>query len=107
MESIGDRIKSVILGIPAGRVTSYGRIAAMAGLTNGARTVARILHSSSKACGLSWWRIVKADGRIALARGFGFEAQRAALQDEGISVDEEGYVDMNVYGWNGEEVGLL
>lgn len=106
MESSGDRIKSVIRSIPPGKVSSYGRIAAMAGLINGARTVARILHSSSRACGLAWWRIVKADGRIALGRGSGFEAQQAALLAEGVAVDEDGVVDLGEYGWNGEEAGL-
>lgn len=102
MDSSSDRIKSVIGRIPAGRVTSYGQVARMAGIPRGARTVARILHSSSRACGLAWWRIIKADGRIALARGSGFEAQRAALVSEGVRVDEDGLVDLGIYGWNGE-----
>jgi len=91
----------VLLRVPRGRVTSYGGVAALAGLPNGARTVARVLHSSSASDGLPWWRIVRADGGIALGRGAGFEEQRAALAEEGIGVGADGRVDLREFGWYG------
>lgn len=104
MGMIGDRIKELVLSVPVGRVTSYGRVAAMAGLPNGARTVARVLHSCAAADGLPWWRIVRSDGSIALRRGGGFEAQLAALAAEGVEADGQGRVDMARYGWDGRRV---
>jgi len=101
MESTGDRIKAVLLRVPRGRVTSYGGVATIAGIPNGARTVARILHSSSASDGLPWWRIVRADGGIALSPGAGLEEQRAALEAEGVRVDEGGRVDLGEFGWYG------
>jgi len=101
MESTGDRIKAVLRRVPRGRVTSYGGVAAMAGLPNGAHTVARILHSCAASDGLPWWRIVRADGGIALGVGSGFEEQAAALAAEGIGVDADGRVDLAEFGWRG------
>jgi methylated-DNA-protein-cysteine methyltransferase-like protein len=99
MGATGDAVKAIIHSLPRGRVASYGSIAALAGLPNGARTVVRILHSSSGADGLPWWRIIRADGSIALRRGAGFEQQAAKLADEGVRVDAQGRVDMLEYGW--------
>ena len=56
----------IIKSIPEGKVTSYGRIAGMAGALSGARQVARILHSMSEKHGLPWHRVVGADGGISL-----------------------------------------
>ncbi|MBU0927339.1 MAG: MGMT family protein [Spirochaetes bacterium] len=101
MATTGETIRAILLRVPRGRATSYGTVAAMAGLPNGARTVARILHSCSAADGLPWWRVVRADGGIALGRGAGFEEQRAALAEEGVEVGADGRVDLRTYGWPG------
>ena len=92
MESIGDRISDAIRAVPRGSVASYGAIAAAAGLPNGARTVARVLHSSSTSRDLPWWRIVRSDGSIALPRGGGFEEQAALLESEGVAIGPDGRV---------------
>ncbi|OHD21691.1 MAG: hypothetical protein A2Y38_26505 [Spirochaetes bacterium GWB1_59_5] len=101
MQTATERIKAVLLQVPEGRVASYGGVAALAGLPNGARMVARLLHSCSGADGLPWWRIVRADGGIALERGGGYEEQCARLSDEGIGVSG-GRVDMDVFRWTGD-----
>jgi len=92
-------IIETIRQIPNGRVTSYGRIAAMAGLANGARQVVRILHSSAEKERLPWHRLLKKDGSIALPRGEGFELQRQLLEAEGVEVSPEGKVDLLRFGW--------
>lgn len=101
MSETGDRIKSCIRAVPPGAVTSYAGIAALVGLPHGARTVARVLHACSASDGLPWWRIVRADGAIALPRGYGFEEQGARLRDEGVVVDDRGRVDLSAFGWFG------
>jgi len=98
MGSTGERIKEVLRGVPYGCVATYGGIAASAGLANGARTVARLLHSSAASDGLPWWRIVRADGSIALRPGAGMEEQVARLADEGVAVGSDGRVDPAVFG---------
>jgi methylated-DNA-protein-cysteine methyltransferase related protein len=96
--------KGIILAlrrVPRGKVTSYGAIAALAGLPNGARQVVRVLHSSAEKEGLPWYRVLRKDGSIALPPGEGFELQRALLEKEGVSVTREGRIDLARFGWPG------
>jgi len=96
-------IVSIIKGVPRGRVASYGGIAAMAGLPNGARQVVRVLHSCSEKKALPWHRILRKDGTIALPRGAGFELQGKLLRREGVAVSRDGRVDMARFAWPGAE----
>ena len=97
-----ERIKAVLRGIPRGRVASYGGVAILAGLVNGARQVARLLHASAAKDGLPWHRVVRSDGSIALRPGSGFEEQVYLLGEEGISLGPDARVDLQRYGWRGE-----
>ena len=54
MSDVGDRIRAVLKAVPRGRVVSYGGAAARAGVPNGGRTTARILHACSDKDGLPW-----------------------------------------------------
>lgn len=101
MDRAGDNIRTILGAVPFGMVASYSGIAALAGVPRGARMVARILHSCSASDGLPWWRIVRADGSIALPKGYGFEEQAARLGDEGVAVDALGRVDLSAFGWFG------
>jgi methylated-DNA-protein-cysteine methyltransferase-like protein len=89
------RIIEVIRAIPPGRVLCYGDVGRAAGLPNGARQVARVLHSLSEKESLPWHRVVRADGSIALAETAGRELQAALLQAEGVDVLPGGRVDMD------------
>lgn len=90
MNESTSRIIAAIRSIPVGGFASYGAIAAAAGLPNGARMVARVLHSSSRSEDLPWWRVVRADGSIALPRGGGYEEQEALLAQEGVVFGPDG-----------------
>jgi methylated-DNA-protein-cysteine methyltransferase-like protein len=57
-DEIVERVRAVVLAIPAGEVLSYGEVADRAGLRS-ARLVGRILAESD---GLPWHRVVRADG---------------------------------------------
>jgi methylated-DNA-protein-cysteine methyltransferase related protein len=93
------RICDIITRIPRGKVTSYGSVAALAGLPNGARQVVRILHSSAEKEALPWHRLLRKDGSIALPPGGGLELQRALLKEEGVEVSASGRVDLSRFGW--------
>jgi methylated-DNA-protein-cysteine methyltransferase related protein len=95
------RIITVLKSIPVGKVASYGLVASLAGLSNGARQVVRVLHSSSEKECLPWHRLVRKDGRIALPPGEGFELQRGLLEAEGVEVSREGRIDLERFGWQG------
>jgi methylated-DNA-protein-cysteine methyltransferase-like protein len=85
------RIIAEILKVARGEVSSYRDIAIRAGIPNGARQVARVLHSMTAKYDLPWHRIVKSDGWIAL-EGAGKEEQIRLLRSEGIVVSKDGKV---------------
>jgi len=91
------KIIKQVLAVPCGKVSSYGAVAAKAGLPNGARQVVRTLHSMSEKYSLPWHRIIRADGHVAL-EGEGKALQITLLRGEGVKVSKEGKIDMKKYG---------
>ena len=73
----------MILSIPAGKVSSYGRVAAAAGYPLYHRAVARLLRTDP-VDQLPWHRVLGAGGEIKL-RGAAAREQRARLLLEGVS----------------------
>jgi methylated-DNA-protein-cysteine methyltransferase-like protein len=92
------RIVEIVRAIPRGRVASYGQVAAMAGLPNGARQVARLLHAASRTRRLPWHRVINAAGGVSLAPGAGGDLQRVLLAREGVTF-VRGRVDLRRHGW--------
>ena len=90
-------IMEQICAIPRGRVSCYRDIALKAGFPNGARQVARVLHSLSGKFNLCWHRVIRCDGSIAL-EGEERELQTELLRSEGIEVSADGRVDIRRYG---------
>lgn len=86
---VREQILTIISEIPSGRVTSYGRIAAM---TDGAsaRMVARALRDLPSGHELPWFRVVTASRK--LADHGGADEQRKRLIDEGVAFDERGRI---------------
>ena len=93
------RAIAIIRSIPRGRVATYGQVAGVAGSPHGARQVARVLHSLSRARRLPWQRVINSRGSISLPRGGGFERQKALLESEGVAVSRAGKIDMGRYLW--------
>ena len=70
----------MILRVRPGEVATYGEVAEEAGFPGAARAVGNVLARGE---GLTWWRIVAADGRLAP----GHEAEQARrLKREGVAV---------------------
>ena len=95
MKESSKRIIEVIRGIPEGQVMSYGEVARRAGLANGARMVARILHSSTSKHNLPWHRVVNSHGKISLV-GEAYQLQKNLLSGEGIQFDQDDRIDMGI-----------
>ncbi|MCW1907772.1 MAG: methylated-DNA--[protein]-cysteine S-methyltransferase [Candidatus Saccharibacteria bacterium] len=87
-----DRVYAIVAQIPAGRLMTYGQIAALCGSPRAARIVGGVAHYGPT--DLPWQRVVKKDG--SLAEGFpgGIEGHRQALAAEGIETDDELRVDI-------------
>ncbi|MBA2780914.1 MGMT family protein [Billgrantia kenyensis] len=87
--ALREQILTVLAAIPPGRVTTYGRIAAM---TEGGtpRLVARALRELPDNHGLPWYRVITASRRVAEHPGA--IEQRERLVAEGVLFDARGRV---------------
>ena len=91
-------IYDTVRAIPPGRVSSYGRIAELAGLPRRARLVGRALRQTPAGLDLPWHRVLRADGRPAFAAGSDpYRTQLDRLREEGVAV-KAGRVDFDRYG---------
>ncbi|OZG65016.1 cysteine methyltransferase [Bifidobacterium hapali] len=83
--TFNQRVYDVVRAIPAGKVATYGQIAALAGRPRNARFVGFALHANPEPGVIPCHRVVFRDG--SLAPGFAFggpDAQRALLEAEGV-----------------------
>ncbi len=101
-----ERAKRIIKKIPGGKVATYGQIAALAGNHRAARQVVRVLHSSSDKDRLPWHRVINSKGGISLARGQGYELQKAMLRAEGVRFNDKDLVDLCRYQWSPRRVRI-
>jgi methylated-DNA-protein-cysteine methyltransferase related protein len=77
-----DAVERVLHALAPGEVVTYGEVAAEAGFPGAARAVGTLLAHSGDG-GLPWWRVVRADGRLAA----GDPAEQAKrLRAEGVPV---------------------
>ncbi len=91
------RVVAVVSQIPAGKVMTYGQIAAICGNPRAARIVGGIAHFGDPS--LPWQRVVKKDG--SLAEGFpgGIVGHQAALESDGVVFDASGRVNIQERLW--------
>lgn len=101
MNVFTERVIEIIQGIPAGRVMTYGQVAAAAGSPRGARQVVRVLHSMSAKYNLPWHRIINAQGGISAPADVESKGiyQRELLEMEGITFSVDGKIDLTEYRW--------
>ena len=77
-----EAFRRIVLSIPAGKVSTYGRVATAAGYPLYHRAVARLLRTDPPDY-LPWHRVLGAGGEIKL-RGAAAHEQRARLKIEGV-----------------------
>jgi methylated-DNA-protein-cysteine methyltransferase-like protein len=95
--------------IPAGRVFTYGQIAALIPTPGGMEPKdykawgARWVGGAMAACpaDVPWQRVINSQGKISLRPGGGGNRQRELLEAEGIVFDDRERVDLKVYAWEG------
>jgi methylated-DNA-protein-cysteine methyltransferase related protein len=96
-----DDVYEIVQRIPHGRVSTYGRIAALIAVPRGARGVGWALAGldPDRAQLVPWWRVINAAGRIS--NEYNAALQRELLEAEGVVFDARGYVDLGRFLWNG------
>lgn len=97
-DTFQQRIWQIVAAIPAGRVTTYGDVALLAGSPRAARQVGGVLSRLPEGTTLPWHRVVNRHGTISL-QGDRLLRQRDALAAEGIEVSDDGQLDLEAYRW--------
>jgi methylated-DNA-protein-cysteine methyltransferase related protein len=102
-----DAVWLIARQIPAGKVATYGQIAAYIprpfGISeeNYRAFRPRWAGSAMVACpeDVPWQRVINAQGMVSPRPGA--EMQRALLEKEGVLFDAKGRANLKVYGWEG------
>ncbi len=94
-EPFFQQVYALVRTIPAGKVTTYGRLA-QALHTKDARRIGQALHANPDGTLTPCHRVVFADGRLAPGYAFGGpNEQLRKLQLEGVQFTTDGRVDLN------------
>ncbi|MGD8586148.1 MAG: MGMT family protein [Chloroflexota bacterium] len=101
-----EQVYAVVRQIPPGKVTSYGRVAQMLGAPNAARAVGYALRAlkdkGDEYADVPWQRVVNSQGRISIVnREHGAQRQAELLRAEGVEVNEQLRIELDVYLWEG------
>lgn len=91
------RVEALVAQIPAGRVMTYGQIAALSGSPQAARIVGGIAHYGDPA--LPWQRVVNKHGGLASGYPGGRSAHAEALRAEGVRVSSDFTVAVEALLW--------
>lgn len=99
MPTYADDVFAAVIRIPAGAVTTYGRIAAMTPVPRGARGVGWALAGlpPERSQEVPWWRVISATGRITNEGNA--DLQRQLLEAEVVAFDDTGRVDLRRFLW--------
>ncbi len=94
---LNERIYNLVRQIPAGRVATYGQIAALIG--TGARQVGYALAALPNP-DVPWHRVINSQGKVSpRSGGAGENIQRALLEAEGIRFSPGGRVSLPAVIW--------
>ncbi len=97
-DSPSKRIYEAVKKVPAGRVATYGQIAALAGDKKMARAVGNALRKCPDPEDIPCHRVVNAKGELSGAFAFGkVNTQEKLLAAEGVALTD-GRVDLDRYG---------
>lgn len=101
--SFYERVYALVSQIPAGKVVTYGQVAALLGSPQAARAVGYALRYLPRDSGVPWHRVINHKGQISPR--FPTESpllQRQLLEQEGVVFTADEAVNLAVYRWQGE-----
>jgi methylated-DNA-protein-cysteine methyltransferase-like protein len=97
-----EKVFAIVRAIPAGRVMTYGQIAAILGEGYTARTVGYVMHSAS-AENVPWQRVVNSSGGCSTAKfTIPFDLQQKLLEQEGVKFSAKAKCKLEDYLWSAE-----
>lgn len=95
-----EAIYLALMSIPAGKVITYGQLAALAGLPGAARLAGTVLCGLPENTDLPWHRVINAQGKFSLPPDTAaYKKQWQRLQAEGVEI-KNGKISLRIYGYN-------
>lgn len=99
-----EALRNLVTAIPTGRCTSYSAVGRalpnpVSGLLVGKWMASRALEGNSE---VPWWRVCAKDGTLVISKRdpvLGIR-QRKQLEQEGVTFDPEGRVEMTKFFWD-------
>ncbi|GAC1428476.1 MAG: hypothetical protein NVSMB65_01750 [Chloroflexota bacterium] len=99
-DAFGRTVYDLVRAIPAGRVMTYGGVAAEVGAPRHAREVGWVLGRCTEWPEVPCHRVILSTGHLSPGFAHGQpEIQRAALEAEGVTFDADGRVDLRTHLW--------
>jgi methylated-DNA-protein-cysteine methyltransferase-like protein len=99
-ETFFERVWAVAARVPRGKVTTYGAIARALGSPGAARTVGWAMRAAPAGSELPCHRVITATGKLSPEDVFGGPGvQRLLLEDEGVTFNAQGGVDLKRHLW--------
>jgi methylated-DNA-protein-cysteine methyltransferase-like protein len=103
------QVWEIVRRIPSGKVTTYGKVAAMIPPPAGMEPPdyeawgARWVGGAMAACpdDVPWQRVVNSQGKISIRKSGGHLRQRELLEAEGVKFDQKDRIDLDRYGRSG------
>lgn len=94
-----EKVYEIVRRIPAGRVMTYGQIAAMLGEGYTPRTIGYVMHAAETEK-VPWQRVINAQGGCSTGRmTIPVNLQQSILEAEGVRFDARGRCDLAKYQW--------
>jgi methylated-DNA-protein-cysteine methyltransferase related protein len=98
-----ENVYAIVLRIPYGRVTTYGRIARAVGAPRSARMVGWAIHNCPDDVSENAHRVINRNGELTGGWSFGHPSiMRGLLEDEGVTFIDEFQVDLSKHLWEPE-----
>lgn len=103
-----ERVYAVVRQIPPGKVSTYGRIAAIVGNCTSRMVGYAMAALPADYDDVPWQRVINAQGKVSpRARSESTALQRKLLDDEGVHFNQAGKVDFSAVLWEGPSLDWL
>ncbi|QQS31766.1 MAG: MGMT family protein [Acidobacteriota bacterium] len=97
-----ERVYDLVKQIPAGRVMTYGQIAAILGEGYTPRTVGFVMHGADTE-NVPWQRVINSQGKCSTGKmTIPVNLQQSMLEQEGVVFDSKERCDLGRYLWHPE-----
>ncbi|MEM6431839.1 MAG: MGMT family protein [Deinococcota bacterium] len=97
-------VLETVKAVPTGQVATYGQVADLIGHPGAARQVGMVLRGLKDDDGdVPWQRVINAQGGISTYKVGNGELQKALLEAEGITFNDQNCCDLKHYRWQPED----